>query len=207
MAKPQATPFLLLPLLLLATIASALVPSPQQQPFIGAIGPLEIKASVVGLRDSNKQWPNQPISCTGQVGRISYKKSNGQIISTLLTFKFPTTQYKYCWLEFNAPAAATSNFRAGVFTTNPALTCPATGSISRENSLGFWRIPSGKPGKASWEEPSTEYLNRPMQSRCPTVQKGVVQLQGIEVVPPIGEDFDLVWTQTGAEGVRLLYSN
>ncbi|KAK0719190.1 hypothetical protein B0H67DRAFT_572638 [Lasiosphaeris hirsuta] len=195
-------PQVILFLVLLTAYGAALQPN-SQQPLTGSIAPSEIQPYPLGLYDSNKQWPDQYACTTGHVRAFS-NRANGQYISALLTFKYPSIKYKYCWLEFNPPAPLKGDGRVMVRPFSPALPCPAPSSIVRGDPLGFLVIPA-KGGNATWEDRSGNTLNWPMRSKCPE-QAGTTQ--GIEIVPPQGVDFDLVWSQKSkGEGVRLMYSN
>ncbi|KAK4448407.1 hypothetical protein QBC34DRAFT_407380 [Podospora aff. communis PSN243] len=102
-------------------------------------------------------------------------------------------------------AGFTGSGRVQVFTTSKALSCPTSDTSSyRDQYIGTWVVPS-RGGNSSWTEVATEYLNRPMRSRCPRATNPA-GIQGVEVVPA-GDEIDLWWTQANREGVRLMYSN
>ncbi|KAK0620134.1 hypothetical protein B0T14DRAFT_496729 [Immersiella caudata] len=196
----------LLPLILLSTLTTT---SPTNldstQIPLALTAPIEAQAYPVGVHDGYTGWPPLPNACTTPRARVYKRSSDPHPLSTLLTFRYPTTQYKYCWLEFNAPAGVTGSGRVQVFTTSKALSCPTSDTSSfRDQYIGSWVVPT-RGGNSTWTEVAGEYLNRPMRSSCPkaTNPGGT---QGIEVVPA-GEEIDLWWTQLGREGVRLLYSN
>lgn len=194
----------LLPIFLLSLTTASPTPEWGQFPLI-SIAPSEIQPYTVGVHDGYTGWPPLPNACTTPRARVYKKSSDAHPLSTLLTFRYPTTQYKYCWLEFNAPAGVTGSGKVQVFTTSKPLTCPTSDTSSfRDQYIGSWVIPKNA-GNATWTEVAGETLNRPLRSKCPKVGS-TVGIQGIEVVPA-GEEVDLWWYQLNKEGVRLLYSN
>jgi len=195
----------IIPLLLLTTSITASPYSPPPQFPLANTAPYETQPYPVGIHDSYNGWPPLPNACTTPQARVYKSSSDPHPLSTLLTFRFPTTQYKYCWLEFNAPSGVTGSAKVQVFTTSKALSCPTSDTSSfRDQYIGTYLIPKNG-GNGTWTEVAGEYLNRPLRSRCPSATSPAGS-QGIEIVPA-GEEIDLWWTQLNREGVRLLYAN
>jgi hypothetical protein len=190
-----------IPLLLLAAVTSA---SPTHQIPLIVTTPFEIQPYPVGIHDGYNGWPPLPNACTTPRARVYKKSTDPHPLSTLLTFRYPNTNYKYCWFEFNAPSGVTGSRKVQVFTTSKALYCPSPETSSfRDQYIGTWEIPKNG-GNSTWTEVAGETLNRPLRSRCPTGNPGGIL--GIEVVPA-GEEIDLWWSQVSRQGVRLLYTD
>ncbi|KAK1758028.1 hypothetical protein QBC47DRAFT_373583 [Echria macrotheca] len=175
-----------------------------QVPLTGPIAAGESQPIAVGTRSRNL---SPELACTGKQAKFSIQNSREVVVSTLLTFQYPARKFKYCWLEFTAPAVLKAGADAIVGTTDSTLICndpkniPAVGAWT---PIGVWKL-STSGGNATWQDPSGEILNRPMRSKCPD-QPG--KLQGVEIKPREGTgDYSLSWLQEGKLGVRLVFSD